>query len=233
MANSLRSPRALPLPGLAARVMQRVMDMGTAPVATTLMAVAAACLSTPCALAANGILSGDALRGPVRWSADSMSLDYQSHQITLRGAVKITQGDVSVVADQAEATGLDAQDSHWVFSGKVHVHAEGEGELQSDRATVQFSHSNVARVVVTGEPAQFEQAGVPGGGQARGHAGTIDYDVVAGIVRLTDDAWLSDGRSELTYPLITYNVRQKSLQAEGGRGHSIVAPRASRDARKK
>ena len=198
------------------------------PLAALLLACAAAAL-IPAARAANGVLSADSLRGPVKWSANSMSLDYQNHQIVLRGAVKIEQGDISVEADQAEASGLDAQDSRWVFTGKVHVHAEGQGELHSDRSVVQFAHGNVTQVTVTGAPAQFEQANIPGGGHAQGHANTIDYDVAAALVRLSGDAWLSDGRSEITYPQITYNVRDKSLQAEGGRGHSVVAPRSLKD----
>ncbi len=197
-----------------------------------LLAVLAGCVPAA-ALAASGTFKGNSLEAPVNWSADAVSVDYQNHHVILRGNVKIVQGDVSVAADQAEASGLDAQDSLWVFTGKVHVHAEGEGELHSDRATVQFNHSAVAHVVVIGQPAQFEQAGIQGGGQARGHASNIDYDVPGGIVKLSGDAWLSDGHSEISYPLITYNVREKSLQADGGRGHSTVSPRASKEAREK
>jgi len=207
-------------------------NLNGATASALLLAALAYCLP-PAASAASGSFKSDSLRAPVNWSADTVSVDYQNHHVVLRGEVKIVQGDVSVDADEAEATGLDARDSLWVFTGKVHVHAEGEGELHSDRATVQFKHSNVAHVLVTGTPAEFEQAGVQGGGQARGHAGNIDYDVPAGIVKLSGDAWLTDGHSEINYPLITYNVREKSLQAEGGRGHSTVSPRASKEAREK
>jgi lipopolysaccharide transport protein LptA len=147
----------------------------------------------------------------------------------LRGKVNIVQGDISVAADQAEATGLDAQDSHWVFTGAVHVHSENQGELYSDQATVQFSRGNVAQVEVSGKPAQFEQARATPEGRARGHADTIDYDVLAGVVKLIGDAWLSDGRNEINYPQITYNVREKSMQAQGGRGHSTVVPRSIKE----
>ena len=203
-------------------------------IAAALLFAAVTCATHAVADAANGTFKGDSLHGPINWSSDGpLSLDYLSHHAVLRGNVKIVQGDVSVVADQVEATGLDAQDSQWVFTGKVHVHAENQGELHSDKATVRFSHGVVAHVVVTGEPAEFEQANIPGGGQARGHADSIDYDVPAGIVKLNGDSWLSDGHSELSYPLITYNVREKSLQAEGGRGHSTVATKASKEARGK
>ena len=199
----------------------------------TLLFAALACAIQP-AHAASGTFKGDSLHGPINWSSDGpLSLDYLSHHAVLRGNVRIVQGDVSVVADEVEATGLDAQDSQWVFTGKVHVHSENQGELHSDKATVRFSHGVVAHVVVTGQPAQFEQANIPGGGQARGHADSIDYDVPAGVVKLSGDSWLSDGHSELSYPLITYNVREKSLQAEGGRGHSTVATKASKEAREK
>ena len=48
---------------------------------------------------------------------------------------------------------------------------------------------------------------------ARGHADEIVYDVNEGTVRLSNDAWLSDGVNEISGPLLVYNIRAQRVQA--------------------
>jgi lipopolysaccharide transport protein LptA len=64
---------------------------------------------------------------------------------------------------------------------------------------------------------------------ARGHAGEIIYQPIEGVVRLADDAWLSDGKNEIRGPLLVYNIRQQHVEAvtkPGGedRVHITIAP---------
>ena len=49
---------------------------------------------------------------------------------------------------------------------------------------------------------------------ARGHAREIVYDVSDGTVRLSNDAWLSDGLNEISGQLLIYNIRKQALQAD-------------------
>jgi lipopolysaccharide transport protein LptA len=175
-------------------------------------------------------------------------MDYETHLINLRGGVKITQSaqrpedhaacDVSVAADSAQATGIDFNNSKWVFTGKVHIQAESQGELHSDRASVEFSNNVLARAIVTGSPAQFEQTRSTAGRLVKGEAATIDYEVAAGIVKLMGDktignAWLSDDHNDndLHSATIIYNIREKRLEGDagpspGGRVHMTITPKA-------
>ena len=49
---------------------------------------------------------------------------------------------------------------------------------------------------------------------ARGHADEIVYDVNEQTVRLSKDAWLTDGQGELKGPLLVYNIRAQTVKAE-------------------
>jgi len=174
------------------------------------------------------IASPDPRKPAINWVAAKWELDYQTHHILMHDAT-ICQGDMIVTADEIEAAGTDAKNSHWLLTGNVHVKSENQGELHSERATLEFGNGLLAHAVVTGNPAQFEQTQSSTGVLAHGHADTIDYDVQAGIVRLTDDAWLSDGRQEITAPELVYNVRAKQIEGtgnpSGGRVHATVQPR--------
>jgi lipopolysaccharide transport protein LptA len=174
-------------------------------------------------------------------------VDYQTHLINLRGGVKISQTalhpedsaacDVSVAAESAQATGIDFNNSKWVFNGKVHIQAESQGELHSDRASVEFTNNVLARAIVTGSPAQFQQTRSTAGRLVKGEAATIDYEVAAGTVKLIGDkvignAWLTDDHSDgdIHSPTITYNIRGKRLEgdagtAPGARVHMTITPK--------
>lgn len=200
-------------------------------------------------MAAIMLLSGASSTGPdkspkCKIDVDSgpTEVDYQTHLLNMRGGVKITVAarrpedfaacDVSVSADSAQATGLDFNNSKWLFTGKVYVRTQSQGQLHSDRASVEFSNNLLARAIVTGSPAQFEQAPTAAGTPAKGHASTIDYDVVAGTVKLTGDAWLARGDSKMEAPSITYNVRDKEVEGQNGavpgsRVHMTIVPKSN------
>ena len=64
---------------------------------------------------------------------------------------------MSVIADQgAGANGLDFENSHWVFRGNVKITME-QGQLTSDEADITFANKLLAKAVVNGKPAAFEQ----------------------------------------------------------------------------
>ncbi len=116
-------------------------------------------------------------------------------------------------ADQAHATGLTFANSRWTFEGNVQIDAEQRGNLHSDQAIVEFKDNHIARAIVTGKPAEFEQKRADSPQIARGHADQIVYDVNDGTVRLSDDAWLSEGQREISAPILVYNIREQRFQA--------------------
>lgn len=143
--------------------------------------------------------------------AASSDMDYKTHTMVFRHIV-LSQGNTVIRADQAHATCVNCQDSRWTFQGNVRIDAQSHGSLRSDQATVEVRDNRIVRATVTGNPAEFQQQR---GDLAmeRGHADQIVYDVDQGIVLLTNDAWVSDGRDELSGPSISYNIRQQRVQA--------------------
>lgn len=146
--------------------------------------------------------------------AASSDIDYRANKLHFRDVV-ITQGDTRIQAREAEAngTGLKFDDSTWQFRGEVRIRFAG-GSLQSDVATINFSGNRVARATITGSPAQFEQRVENLPQPARGRAGNIEYNLQTGTVRLMQDAWLSDGRSEISSQVLVYDVKEQKVQTE-------------------
>jgi lipopolysaccharide transport protein LptA len=149
---------------------------------------------------------------PISLDAASSDVDYRSNRVRFKD-VTITQGDTTVQAERAEATGLDFADSRWVFEGRVRISVPEQGELRSERAVVEFKANRIERATIKGQPAEFEQQRVDSDLMARGRAGAIEYEVEGGTVKLTEDAWLTDGRNEITGPVLVYNIRAQRVQA--------------------
>jgi lipopolysaccharide transport protein LptA len=175
------------------------------------LAVTAVLLLAPAWAAPPGAPARARAAEAVTLDAASSEVDYRSNTVLFRDVV-ITQGSVRVAAGRARATGLDFDDSTWTFSEDVRIDVDG-GKLRSGDATVTFARNRVARAVIRGAPASFEQRLAGARGTARGRAGTIEYDLVKGTVRLTDDAWLSDGRSEIRGRNLLYDLAGQRVEA--------------------
>jgi lipopolysaccharide transport protein LptA len=182
------------------------------------------------ATAATGAAAAQPGQQPITVDAASSEVDYRTNTLVFSQVV-ITQGTMRVQADHAHATGLNFANSRWTFDGHVRVDADPRGRLRSDEAVVEFRDNRIARATVNGKPAEFEQT-LSGSQQiAHGHADQIVYDVNDGIVRLDNDAWLSDGQRELTAPQLVYNIRAQTMQAAsasgGQRVHITINPNAA------
>lgn len=144
--------------------------------------------------------------------AKPMEVDYRNNNAILRDVV-ITQCDMRIQAAEARVTGgLDFENSQWTISGDVRITAEG-GKLNSDKAVVSFRDNLISQATITGAPAQFEQQR-DDGSTSRGRANTIDYETGKGTVSLITDAWLSDGRNEISGQKLVYNIRTQSVQGQ-------------------
>jgi lipopolysaccharide transport protein LptA len=145
--------------------------------------------------------------------------------------VHISQGNMSVFADQGQGTGLDFDNSHWVFRGNVKITME-QGQLTSDEADLIFAKKLLSKATVNGRPAAFEQRMAKTGKLAQGRAESIDYDVSKGVVHLSKNAWLSDGATEIRGESLKYNVLAQNIIAESSeqgsqRVHIIITPPAN------
>lgn len=167
-------------------------------------------------LLAAPVASGAALADstlPVSLDAASSDFDYRNNLLVFR-KVRIAQGDITVEADEATATGLDFENSEWKFMGEVRIRMPN-GLLDSDSATVTFRGNQITHARIDGMPAEFEQRRVEQE-VARGRAGTIEYDVTRGTVELKDNAWLSDGKNEITGQTLIYDMLKERVFANPG-----------------
>jgi lipopolysaccharide transport protein LptA len=180
--------------------------------------------------------SKDARKLPI--DVASSKVDYKGDTVVFQDVV-ITQGDTKVQADHAHATGLDNFDnSHWTFDGNVRINGEQHGSLKSDQAVVEFRNKYISKATITGNPAEFEQKRTDTAEVARGHAHEIVYNVTDGTVRLSNDAWLSDGHNEISGPELVYSIREQRVQAATQPGtddkvHILIQPDANGDTNKK
>ncbi|HXY76873.1 MAG TPA: lipopolysaccharide transport periplasmic protein LptA [Steroidobacteraceae bacterium] len=177
--------------------------------AVALSACAAAAAPPPAAQVLPAPMSSEQ---PINLVAASTEVDYKSNTVTFADVV-ISQGPTKVQAEHAHATGLNFANSRWTFEGKVRIDVEQRGNLRSDQAVVDFKDNRIARATITGKPAEFEQKRADSEQMARGHANEIIYDLSDGTVRLSEDAWLSDGQNEISGPLLVYNIRAQRVQA--------------------
>jgi lipopolysaccharide transport protein LptA len=151
---------------------------------------------------------------PISLEAASSDFDYRNNTLVFR-RVKITQGDLQVEAEEANATGLEFVNSQWTLRGNVRIKVP-DGKLASDTATVSFKDNQIVRAEIRGKPASFEQRLKDGGQLAQGHAETIEYDVGRSTVQLAGDAWLSDGQNEIRGRKLIYDIARQRVAANPG-----------------
>ena len=146
---------------------------------------------------------------PINLEAASSDFDYRNNTLLFR-RVRISQGTMQVEADEARANGLNFENSEWNLSGSVRIQVP-DGRLNSGQADVTFRNNEISRAVIRGQPASFEQRLRDEQRLARGRASSIEYDVQAGTVRLSGDAWLTDGQNEIRGDTLVYDIGQQRI----------------------
>src|ERR1700722_18479096 len=192
--------------------------------ASTLRTIALLALVLPASMAG---AAGHVEQQNVVLEAAYSEMDLKSNNVIFHKA-HISQGNMSIAADQAQGSGLDFDNSHWVFRGNVKIIME-QGTLTSDEADITFAKKLLSKAVVNGKPAVFEQKLAKLGKTAKGHADSIDYDVAKGIVHFSKSAWLSDGDREIQGESLKYNMLTQTIIAEASeqasqRVHIIITP---------
>jgi len=198
--------------------------------ASVVQVLAAAPAPMPAA-AASAAAARPAHAVPITVDAASSEVDYRTNMVVFSQVV-ISQGAMRVQADHAHASGLNFANSRWTFDGHVRIDAAPSGSLRSDQAVVEFRDNRILRATANGKPAEFEQPRGDSQQMARGHADEIVYDVSEGTVRLSNDAWLSDGVNEISGPLLVYNIRAQRVQAATQPGsdqrvHITISPQSA------
>ena len=149
---------------------------------------------------------------PINLDADSSEFDRKNNILYFRG-LHITQGIFSVEADEATVAKLDFENSRWIFIGNVVIESE-DAKAYSDRAEVLFQEHHIKNAVMSGDPVRFSQVNLESGKTTEGHANSVEYDLASGVIRMSDDAWLSDGANEVSGDRISYDLISEYIIAD-------------------
>jgi lipopolysaccharide transport protein LptA len=179
-----------------------------------LAAAIACCFAAGLVAAAAPELPRPSKELPIELVAASSDFDYKKNTLLFK-QVKITQGPMIVEAQEATATGLNFENSEWTLSGQVRITVP-DGKLTSSDARVTFRDNQIAKALIRGTPAEFEQRVKETRQLAQGHAKSIEYDVQAGVVRLDGDAWLTDGDNVIRGNTLVYDIAKQRVAANPG-----------------
>ncbi len=166
---------------------------------------------------------------PIDLDAESSEFDRKKNKLFFR-TLTIKQGALIIKADEATATRLDFEDMRWEFSGAVSIENTGT-TAHCDYADILFREHKIRNAVMQGQPATFAQLQSNQERKTEGHANLLEYDVDGGIIRMSDNAWLSDGANEVSGNSISYDlVREYIIANADDNGQvrmKIIPPEAS------
>ena len=146
---------------------------------------------------------------PILLDAESSSFDQKNQTVLFRG-LRITQGDLGISADEAEASGLDFERSEWQFSGNVQI-SVGSARIQASSAELVFEAHALVVAELRGDPAEFEDLSTTRDQPIRGSAKLLSYHSDDGTIRMADDARLSEGSNEFTGCNLIYDLEQEKI----------------------
>ncbi len=149
---------------------------------------------------------------PIALDADSSEFDRKNGKLFFHG-LRINQGSLHIEADDAEADRLDFDDSRWRFRGNVYIENIGT-KIYADYAEIHFKGHQIHKAVMRGKPVRFKQMRAKDQQLTQGHAELMEYDLRAGLIRMSRNAWLSDGANEVSGNRIMYDLVKEYIIAD-------------------
>jgi lipopolysaccharide transport protein LptA len=152
------------------------------------------------------------LRLPISLDAISTDYDGKNSMLTFRG-LRLTQGNIGIEADIGRASKLDFQDSVWHFSGNVIIDVEN-GHIECASADLQFKDNQLKFATIKGAPATFEMKR-PGSDEVTfAQAGTLRYDLDAGVIEFSEEATFTEGGNQISSSILVYNIKEQRIKAQ-------------------
>jgi lipopolysaccharide transport protein LptA len=152
------------------------------------------------------------LRLPWDIDAESTSFDGKTSMIIFRG-LRLSQGGISIEADEGRASNTEGEDGLWKFSGNVIIDVEN-GRIECETADLRFADYQLKQATVTGAPATFELKRSGTDDTTYAEAGRLSYDVVAGIIEFADDATINESGNQISSNFLVYNILEQRIDAD-------------------
>ncbi|MGI9236255.1 MAG: LptA/OstA family protein [Woeseiaceae bacterium] len=152
------------------------------------------------------------MRLPWDIDAESTSFDGKTSMIVFTG-LRLSQGRISIEADEGRATNAEGDDGSWQFSGNVKIEIEN-GRIECESAQLTFLEFELRVALVTGSPATFELRR-PGSEEVTyAEAGKLSYDVDAGVIEFSERAMINEGGNQISSNFLVYNIAEQRINAD-------------------
>jgi len=152
------------------------------------------------------------MRLPMDIDADNTTIDGKNSMIIFNG-LRLTQGRISIQADEGRATRMELEDSTWHFSGNVIIDV-GAGHIECDSAELLFDEFRLKRAIVTGSPAIYD-LNRPGTDEVtHAESGRLDYDVDKGVIEFSEQATITEGGNQISSTVLVYNILEQRINAD-------------------
>lgn len=147
-------------------------------------------LNFPLALALAAALAAGAQESKdeeLQFTSGPLVLDRQTNMMRAQ-APRITQGDLTVVADDALATGFEFDEAgEFRLTGNVRIEVDS-AVMEADSAVFTFADGQLSRGELEGSPVSFNDFDREEQRNIVGSAGKMSYDYVARTLRMTGEA---------------------------------------------
>lgn len=143
--------------------------------------------------------------------AKSSTYDRNSGHLVFE-EVTISQGEMSVSANSAEATELEFENAAWIFTGNVQI-STVEALISGDKAVITFQDHRLVRASISGQPATINWESSDNDEAIFGQASELVYNREAGTLSLTGDAVLRSGISEISGNTLLYDFNAEQVVA--------------------
>ena len=169
---------------------------------------------------------------PISLDAESSLFDRQTNRVEFR-RLTIAQGDMSISADEAVASGLDFEEGEWRLTGNVTLTLES-ARIMADSAVMTFVDNELQTAELIGDPATLEDLGDPDedpeADPISGGAARLVYDNAAQVMRMLDGAWFASGQNEFRGCDLIYDLEQEQLSSGSSEcGENVVITIVPRD----
>jgi lipopolysaccharide export system protein LptA len=159
-------------------------------------------------------------RLPISLDADSTDYDGMNSMLVFRG-LRLSQGPISIEADEGRASKLDFEDSIWEFTGNVIIDVE-DGHIEAHSANLEFVNHDLKVATIEGAPATFELKRPGSDDMTYAEAGRLKYYLETGTIEFSEEAKITESGNQISSSFLVYNIDQKRISAQSSGDDSKV-----------
>jgi lipopolysaccharide transport protein LptA len=148
---------------------------------------------------------------------DAESTDYEGEESILTfNKLKLSQGNISIIADSGQANKLDFENSVWQFKGNVKI-ILSNGEINAASTYLEFKGHQIRIAKITGSSEQQailklyreEKLGI-----TKATADRIDYDFDAAMIDFSGNVSIVEDGNQISSSYLVYNINKQTIQAQ-------------------